>query len=297
MTPDVAIIIPTKDRPPELKKCIDRLLPQIPSGDSWGVIVIDDGVTPPDLPNSVTWMRGPRRGPGANRNLAALRAEAEWLIFVDDDCLPVPGFLEAYRSAMAAAGPGARVVLVGQTIRGEGPHDSLMWESPLWTGFGHNPPSCNFAIPRALMKESGGFDERFRGTFEDMEFFSRIRLEGADFQFVPTALVMHPMRKIPSATKLAERWHPRVLSTHDLGASALDTLRLLPRHVAAVIVSRFRQPDAKRDRIPAAFRFIGEYLFFILQLPGWIRTIKKTPRSEFWCQVVADGKAPRRFGL
>ena len=41
----------------------------------------------------VSWGRGPRRGPAANRNAGALRARGEWLAFTDDDCVPDPNWL------------------------------------------------------------------------------------------------------------------------------------------------------------------------------------------------------------
>jgi len=292
------IIIPTKDRPRELKRCLDRLLPQLPMDGSCGVVVSEDGAAPrPALPDSVTWMRGPGKGPGANRNFAARCSPPGWLIFVDDDCLPEPGFLAAYLDGIARVSAGPPVVFVGKTVPGEGPHDSLLWESPCYGGSEPAPPSCNFAIPRALMEETGGFDERFRFAFEDMEYFARLRHSGVGFPFLSGAVVGHPMRRIPSAAKLAARWQPRVLSTHDLGASGPEILRLLPRHVAAVIVSRFRGPKAQSGRLAAALRFFAEYFLFLVQLPLWVLDAKKKPGSAFWERVVAEGKSPPRFGL
>jgi glycosyltransferase involved in cell wall biosynthesis len=44
-----------------------------------------------------------RKGPAANRNLGAKLSEAEWLIFVEDDCVPRKGYLAAYLHATAMA--------------------------------------------------------------------------------------------------------------------------------------------------------------------------------------------------
>ena len=52
----------------------------------------------------VRWNEGPRRGPAANRNFGARVADGEWLIFLDDDCNPRPGFLAAYLKANGALG-------------------------------------------------------------------------------------------------------------------------------------------------------------------------------------------------
>ena len=297
------IIIPTCNRPEALAACLRLLVPQFPSDGSVELLVSDDsGSTETrdmlgrEFP-SAQWLRGPRRGPGANRNAAARIARDGWLIFLDDDCLPVPGFLPAYQAAIAGVSPGSSVVLAGRTVPGEGPRDSLLWESPGYSGVEPLPPSCNFAAPRALLETSGGFDERFRVSFEDMELFSRLQLSGVEIRFVPGAEVGHPMRRVPSAAKLAVRWEARVVSTHDLGASASEILRLLPRHVAAVIVSRFRNPKTGRDRLPAALLFFAEYILFLVRLPRWVWTVKKSSRSAFWVRMVTAGKEPPRFGL
>ena len=39
--------------------------------------------------------------------------------------------------------------------------------------------------------------------------------------------------------------------------------------------------------------FIGEFLYFLYFLPGWIRKHAKEARSRFWTEQVALGKAPR----
>ena len=299
----VTIIIPTCNRPEALAACLRLLVPQIPADGSFDLLISDDSGTTDtrdmlgrEYP-AVQWMCGPRRGPGANRNAGVRSARGGWLIFLDDDCLPGPGFLSAYQAVIAGVADGSSVVLVGRTAPGEGPRDSLLWESPGYSGSEPLPPSCNFAAPRALFEESGGFDERFRICFEDMELFSRLHLSGVEIRFVPDAVVGHPMRGVPPAAKLAARWEARVVSTHDLGASSTEILRLLPRHVAAVIVSRFRNPKTGRDRLPAAFLFFAEYLLFLVQLPRWVWTVKKSPRSAFWERMLAEGKAPPRFGL
>jgi len=299
----VTILIPTCNRPEALAACLRLLVPQIPVGGLFELLISDDSgamdtreMLGREFP-SARWMRGPRRGPGANRNAGVRSARGGWVVFLDDDCLPAPGFLSAYQTAIAGVAAGSPVVLVGRTVPGEGPRDSLLWESPGYSGSEPLPPSCNFAAPRDLFEESGGFDERFRVSFEDMEMFSRLQLSGVEIRFVPGALVGHPMRRVPSATKLAARWESRVVSTHDLGASSVQILRSLPRHVAAVIVSRFRNPKTGHDRLPATLLFFAEYLIFLVRLPRWVLTVKKSPRSAFWQRMVAAGKAPPRFGL
>ena len=148
------IIIPTCNRPAALEDCLRLLEPQIPSDGSFELLVSDDssGTDTRDMLGSkfpaAQWMCGPRRGPGANRNAGGRRARGGWVIFLDDDCLPGAGLLSAYRTAIAGVAAGSAVVLVGKTVPGEGPRDSLLWESPGYSGSEPLPPSCNFAARR-----------------------------------------------------------------------------------------------------------------------------------------------------
>ena len=158
------------------------------------MIVSDDGRTNgarrvvAEFP-AVQWMQGPRRGPAANRNCGARQAKGEWLVFLDDDCLPDAGWLAGYREAAAKDVE----VLEGRT------------ECPLEDGFefyeivenlrGGAFWSCNLAVRRARFEELGGFDEDFtRACAEDMEFAWRMRKRGLRSKFVPGALVLHPPR-------------------------------------------------------------------------------------------------------
>src|SRR5271155_4241866 len=97
----LSVIIPTYKRREILSVCLQRLAPEIQnlSPDLFEVIVTDDalGDDPHDsLTQEYPWVRhnrGPQKGPASNRNSGAKSARGDWLIFVDDDCLPQPSFL------------------------------------------------------------------------------------------------------------------------------------------------------------------------------------------------------------
>lgn len=297
--PDLAtILIPTRNRPADLKRCLELLRAQLPDG--FAILVCDDSsneetkvLLEGHFPG-VRRLEGPRIGPGANRNAGACAATGRWLVFLDDDCLPQPGLLEAYRAAM----PSDHEILAGPTLRSDAKKDSLLWEAPRSASEKELlPPSCNFAIPREGFLQSGGFDERYRISFEDMEFFARLRLLGWPIRYLPGAIVEHPSRPLPGASSLANRWEARVISSLDFGASPAHILLRLPRHILLVIFSRFRgrRPDA--DSLRAATIFAVEYFLAMLRLPGWLAKYRRAPRSAFWTAQVAVGKAPPRFGL
>jgi GT2 family glycosyltransferase len=207
------VIVPTCDRPDALTQCLERLapgrqaeavvktsgenIPEKQEGTTYEVIVTDDGVRSQTAALIAeryawaTWTRGPRRGPAANRNHGASIAIGDWLVFVDDDCVPDLQIVSGYDRARAEH-PGARV-LEGRTYV-DRPRRTLAECAPanetggyLW--------SCNFAIERALFTEMGGFNERFKfAAVEDVDFRLRLRDRGCAFSFVKDAAVCHPWR-------------------------------------------------------------------------------------------------------
>ena len=295
----ISLIIPTCNRPDDLHRCLRALEPQLEQHPC-EVIVSDDSRderTQAMLRNefpSIKITTGPRSGPGANRNAGARQASGEWLIFIDDDVIPAPGFLHAYCTTFATE--SSQNVLHGLT-KATPEKNSLLWEAPEVLGPLSCFPSCNFAIRRALYEECGGFDERFSPSFEDMEFASRLKGLGQVCGFVAAAAVQHPLRPLPAAKKLAQRWEPRVISALDLGASPDVVPFLLTKHVALVIASRFRGTRLCMENLKAGMVFAGEFFWFLVLLPSWLRRHAKAQRSPFWELQRTLGNTPLRFGL
>ena len=237
-----SIIIPTCNRTDLLRLCLDRFAPGCQHratlrGDgapseqepTYEVIVTDDGASEQtqaliaELYPWVKWTPGPRRGPASNRNHGASLATAEWVIFVDDDCVPDLGIVSAYGCARLA-NPGAQVI-EGRTYV-DRPRRSLAECAPqnesggfLW--------SCNFAIQRELFRALGGFDERFPyACMEDVDFRERLVARVGKFVFCKDAAVCHPWRprRIPREFSQYEETLPLFFSAHpakrnDLSAS------------------------------------------------------------------------------
>jgi GT2 family glycosyltransferase len=149
-----------------------------------------------EFPN-VIYIRGPRRGPAANRNSAAAAAKGEWLVFTDDDCLPLVGWLRAYREAIA---PGCEVY-EGKTTCQAGLKSALQRAPANMTG-GYLW-SCNMMISAKLFRETGGFDVNFPyAAMEDVDLRERLRDRGDRIVFTPDAVVDHPPRPIRSVAEL-----------------------------------------------------------------------------------------------
>jgi GT2 family glycosyltransferase len=209
----ISIIIPTFHRNDLLARCLDCLAPSVQtlSAEAYEVIVTDDGYQSTaeqmirDHYPWVRWLAGPRQGPAANRNHGARQAQAEWLVFTDDDCLPAPNWLAEF---VAAIVPEVQVY-EGKTICEAG-RCSPLEEAPV------NPSggwlwSCNMMVRRQLFVDLGGFDQSFPYAFmEDTEFRERLRKRGIPFQFVATAVVDHPPRKVSLSARTGAQWESLV---------------------------------------------------------------------------------------
>ena len=195
------IIIPTCNRPDLLLLCLERLkssVQQFSSGAlSYEVIVTDDSSN--DITEKILlqedWVRyskGPGRGPAANRNNGASLAKGEWLIFIDDDCLPSVSLVQSYKEAISLHTDS--LVFEG-AIRAEGQKKRIDEEAPINENGGFLW-SCNFAIQKAFFIKLGGFNEAFPyASMEDVDFYIRVQQKAIPI-FVKEAFVVHPWRRV-----------------------------------------------------------------------------------------------------
>jgi GT2 family glycosyltransferase len=202
---DFSIIIPTCNRNELLGKCLDKLAPGRQKGVpvNFEVIVTDDSEgegAENFCKENFPWaryLRGPRKGPAANRNHGAFKAKAQWLIFLDDDCIPDEGLVAAYATARQN-NPDGRVF--EGAIHPLGKQTAFNQECPVNTE-GGNLWSCNFCISAILFEDKGGFDEGFPyPAMEDMDLHLRLKMTETVL-FVPGAQVWHPWRKVSDPKK------------------------------------------------------------------------------------------------
>ncbi len=133
------------------------------------------------------------------RNLGAAAAQGDYLLFIDADCVAVPGLIERLTPWLQA---GTAVVCGGVTIK-TGEYwsmcdDLLVFADYLDTspaGERAYVPSLNLCIQRSLFREVGGFDERFSAVGEDTDLSLRLRATGITLAFEPRARVIHRHRR------------------------------------------------------------------------------------------------------
>ena len=199
-----SVVIPTFERPQDLQAALIALsqkkqLYKKP----FEIIVSDDSnddrsrLLIESKFNGVKWTPGKRNGPAGNRNSGAKIANGEWLIFIDDDCIPVPNFLFHYEQAITSNDQNC--VFEGRIFPdrerktwAEGcPENSS--GGMLWTS--------NLCIKKNLFDQLGGFDERFRIAYEDVEFAHRLKQNKIQSIFVHEAAVCHPWRSLRKGGK------------------------------------------------------------------------------------------------
>jgi len=187
---------------------LDKLAPtfQTLPPEKYETIVTDDGknVSAEELIRQhypwVKWVKGPQKGPASNRNKGAKEAKGEWLVFIDDDCLPEPNVLEAYNNAIAEhpqslAFEGAILPDNKELLKDE------MAECPV-NESGNCFWSANICIQRAYFESINGFDEHFLiAAQEDQDLYLRLK-QHTVIPFVPSSKVVHPVRYITLKKKL-----------------------------------------------------------------------------------------------
>jgi mycofactocin system glycosyltransferase len=107
--PDATVVIPVKDRPELLDRCLAAL------GHDYPVIVVDDGSRDPQATAAVAARHGAKvvlrpvnGGPAAARNTGLAEVRSEFVVMVDSDCVPSPDWVE--RLAGHFADPAVAVV-------------------------------------------------------------------------------------------------------------------------------------------------------------------------------------------
>ncbi|MCX7620940.1 MAG: glycosyltransferase family 2 protein [Acidimicrobiales bacterium] len=154
-----AVVIPTRDRADVLGRCLDAVLAQ--SRPAAEVIVVNDGssdgtsallASPPYAERCVI-VDGPGAGVSSARNLGLTRATADWVVFLDDDDLPLPGWLHTLGELVA---DDVGIVCAGLylvTTRGR----QLRVPAPIAEGgCGLFLPGA-FAARRELLESVGGY--------------------------------------------------------------------------------------------------------------------------------------------
>jgi glycosyltransferase involved in cell wall biosynthesis len=199
--PSVSVIIPVRDQAAELDACLDALRASATCCSSCEVIVVDDGSSDSSAAiaraHGARVLRLDRRGPAAARNAGARLATGEAVVFLDADCRPEPGCLQALVAPLAdpqvqgvrGAYESRQTSLVARFVQLElGEKEARLAAS---AEIAVVDTACA-AYRRSVLEACGGFDESFPATsVEDVELSFRLTAQGKRLVFTPLARVQH----------------------------------------------------------------------------------------------------------
>jgi mycofactocin glycosyltransferase len=199
---DVTVVIPVCDRQAELARCLAGLA-------QMRMIVVDDGSADPAAIARVASRAGARvlrrpvnDGPGAARNTGLAAADTPLVAFLDSDCVPGPGWLDALLPHFADPAVGAVAPRIvpdepGRTwlARYEGASSTLdMGPRASIVRPGSRVPYVPGAALVVRKAAAGpGFAENLR-VGEDVDFVWRLAASGWRVRYEPAATMRHQHR-------------------------------------------------------------------------------------------------------
>jgi glycosyltransferase involved in cell wall biosynthesis len=188
------VIVPTRDRPQALARCLAALRQQV--GIALEVVVVDDGSRDPRaveraleaLPDA-RLVRRDGGGPAAARNAGVQAARGRVVLMTDDDCVPAPGWAAALTAAVEQ-----RSALAGGRTKFDATRPLVAASETIVQHAERRGPfvaTRNVAIPRELAL-AVPFDERFREAGgEDREWGRRLAARGTPVVHVDAARLRH----------------------------------------------------------------------------------------------------------
>ena len=216
MVPEIAVVVPSHDRPLRLRWLLNALEEQTLARERWELIVAhdsSDAETPALLaahPVGARVLAVPpgSAGPAAKRNAGWRATSAPVVAFTDDDCRPPPEWLERLLDAARRA-PGA--IVQGRTT--PDPDERALLHAAPWSRSQEiDPPTvwaqtCNIAYPRDVLERLGGFDERLPvASGEDTDLARRAVGDGVPVLAAPDAETHHAVDATWMAPALRSTW-------------------------------------------------------------------------------------------
>jgi GT2 family glycosyltransferase len=196
-----SIVIPTFNGASRIGNCLDSLVKQT-AGRNIEILVVDDGSTDstPSVVgaySSVRLISQENAGPASARNRGALESHGRILLFTDDDCVPMPDWIDAMLSPFSDPDiVGAKGVyrtnqrsLAARFVQVEY-EDKYRLMARLSNIDFIDTYSAAFRRDRFL--EMTGYDTSFPvACAEDVELSYRMSARGWKMKFVPSAIVYH----------------------------------------------------------------------------------------------------------
>jgi len=235
-----SVIIPVYNRPDEVDELLESLRQQ--SYKNFETLIIEDGSTETckevvekySSELDITYYFKENSGQGFSRNYGFERANGDYFVVFDSDCLIPSHYFETVNDYLqkhkldAWGGPDREhpsFTPVQKAI-------SYAMTSPFTTGGirgnkkhagTFHPRSFNMGISREVFEKTGGY--RITRMGEDIEFSIRIIREGFKTGLIPKAYVFHKRR-----TSLGQFYH----QLHFFGRARINIGRFYPSEIKAI---------------------------------------------------------------
>ena len=230
-----SFIIPVFNRPNEIEELLESLLLQTYSG-KFEVVVIEDGSTVSSAEVidrfkdqlNISYYQKPNSGPGDSRNHGMKKAQGNFFIVLDSDCIVPPQYLEEVHKSLSEefvhcyGGPDAAHPSFSDVQKAI----NYAMTSFLTTGGirgrkgavnKFQPRSFNMGISKEVFEKTGGYGNIHPG--EDPDLTIRIWERGYDTKLIPKAFVFHKRRidwnkffiqvkKFGMVRPILNKWHP-----------------------------------------------------------------------------------------
>lgn len=310
----LSVVIPTHKRANMLAKVLKALAMQTFPANQFEVIVVMDGpdeatermLRKSSFPFRLRWFTQPPQGAPTARNRGVASAESDVLVFIDDDIVATPGFLQAH---YALHQQESRVVVLGALkpspdSPGRVAEVAADWvqgyfnqcSKPGYQVGGNDLVDPNFSAKKNDILSAGGWDETFRGYGggDDRDLGLRLERLGLHFRFEIQALGYHNQTKgladvIRDARQSGRTFphyvekHPEVLKLVSWAASNAWR-RLLFRAIGVCPEVAFKALNAfarLADRVAGDTRRgrVLEYLVRLSENAVFARGIWETPEA------------------
>ena len=282
----ISVVIPTYNRLPILRKCLNALENQFFIDDvhDYEIVIVDDGSTD----GTSDWLRNniqifphlrlleqSHGGPAIGRNFGVENSKGDLIIFIDSDLVVNKFFLSNHVDSLILAWKklgNKKCFTYGSVINTSNfnnpTSEPFKLQDLSWAYFA----TGNVAIDKKVLERSGLFDSSFQlYGWEDLELGERLRNMGVKLIKCPKAIGYH--------------WHPA------LSLDQIPHLIQIEKQRAKMGLVFYRKHPTLRVKFIIQYTFFHRCLWEFLTFGGLVNTKSIRPLLGFLIKIGQPGAA------